>query len=293
MKSQSDWPVSIAHSIWICIVVLTLFYIWFALANRYSIFLYTHLGAEPFDPVTRSRYWMAGLVASGLILVMNAALNWVLGRLNESGYLTCRPPRWQQIWLICAAPLALGILSITMTQNWPTLPLGLALITAGVTLIGLALALPAGALAAQQPAKLIWLTLYGFALMPLLLVFHAVELPSRDILTESTAQVITALSLIASTLVVAGLDSARKRLGKARLNPVSILVAGLNVNYLFLPLVHHLLATPPAHRYITTAGNFFAYSPTLQVTTWLLAALMVIGLDRLIFQTSLHMKESQ
>ena len=181
MKSQSAWPVSIAHSIWICIVVLTLFYIWFALANRYSIFLYAHLGAEPFDTVTRSRYWMAGLVASGVILVMICRAR--TGFWDDSisrAISPDRPPRWQQIWLICVTPLALGILSITMTQNWPTLPLGLALTTAGVTLIGLALALPAGALAAQQPAKLIWLTFFGFALMPLLLVFHAVELPSRE-----------------------------------------------------------------------------------------------------------------
>ena len=103
----------------------------------------------------------------------------------------------------------------------------------------------------------------------------------------------TMLSLIASTLAVAGLGFTCKRLGKARLNPVSILVAGLNVNYLLLPLVHHLMATPPAHRYITTAGNFFAASPTLQVTTWLLATLVVVGLDRFIFQTSLQPKENQ
>ena len=62
-----------------------------------------------------------------------------------------------------------------MTQFWPTLPLGLALITAGVTLIGLAAGVPTKAPlpAPDDPAKFMSLTLfYSFALMPLLLVFH-------------------------------------------------------------------------------------------------------------------------
>jgi len=45
--------------------VLALFYYWFVVANRYVIFLYMHLDATPFDERTRSRYWMAGLVATG------------------------------------------------------------------------------------------------------------------------------------------------------------------------------------------------------------------------------------
>ena len=44
-------------------------YYWFAVANRYVIFLHAHLDATPFDDVTRSRYWIAGLVASGIVMV--------------------------------------------------------------------------------------------------------------------------------------------------------------------------------------------------------------------------------
>jgi uncharacterized membrane protein YuzA (DUF378 family) len=283
MKDITRLRIAIAHSIWICAIVLALFYIWFAVANRYSIFLYTHLGAEPFDAVTSSRYWMAGFVSSGIILVTYTGLNWILGRLNAWRRCFVQTPKWLQIWLICALPLVAGILTITMTQNWPTLPFSLALAAVGATLAGLALALPAGDTAAHQPAELIWLALYGLVLTPVLLAWRAIELPDRGLINQTTALAVSLMSLAASLVGVVILDLLRRRLGKDRLRPIAILVAGLSFNYLLLPLLHHFFFTPTDHRYITTAGNFFAFSLLVQLTIWSLAAAVVFGGDRLVF----------
>ena len=100
---------------------------------------------------------MAGLVAGGIVLILNAGVNWLLGRLL-SGF---RPPEWWQVWLLTAGPLILGIPLITMTANETTLPAGLALWVTLVALMGLALALLPGRMAAGLSAAFfrlrIWL----------------------------------------------------------------------------------------------------------------------------------------
>jgi len=60
-----------------------------------------------------------------------------------------------------------------------------------------------------------------------------------------------------------------------------VLVAGLGLSYLLLPVVHHLLATPPAYRYISTASNFFAFNVGLQVLVFVVAAGLAIGVTQL------------
>lgn len=134
-------------------VMLALFYHWFAVADRYAVFLYEHLGAAPFDSFTRSRYWMAGLLAAGVALLLYTGANWMLGRLAALRARVFSPPPWTQVWQVSAAPLTLGILWITTTQNAPTLPLGLALQAALSALVGLGLALWPGARAAQRPQQ--------------------------------------------------------------------------------------------------------------------------------------------
>lgn len=48
----------ILHALPITAFILTLIYKWFALDDRYAIFLYDHMQAQPFDDVTIGRYWM-------------------------------------------------------------------------------------------------------------------------------------------------------------------------------------------------------------------------------------------
>jgi hypothetical protein len=97
--------------------LLALFYKWFALDDRYAVFLYEHLGATPFDAVTTSRYLMAGLVACGAVMFLYLTLNFALARLVAN----YRAPVWTRVWATSALPLGIGIIWITTTQNAPTL----------------------------------------------------------------------------------------------------------------------------------------------------------------------------
>lgn len=117
------WRAAPLHALAVVAVMLALFSYWFALADRYTIFLYRHdMGpwvpdTSPFSRVTSSRYWMAGLVASGAVLVLYGAANWLLGRLRAD----YRPPVCRRVWALCAGPLLVGLPLITLTLNRPTL----------------------------------------------------------------------------------------------------------------------------------------------------------------------------
>jgi hypothetical protein len=169
------WLAACLHAAFVCLLVLGLFYDWFVVANRSVIFLYGHLGAAPFDKFTSGRYWMSGLVATGAVLILYTTANWVYGRMVGLRYGTYYPPEWWQTWLLCVVPLGLGILTITMTLNWPTLPWPTALACVVATLLSLPLALAPSSLAAQHPAELGWRALYGMGLLPSLLLSRAIE----------------------------------------------------------------------------------------------------------------------
>ena len=166
---------ALAYALIICFLTLSLFYYWFAVANRYLIFLYFHLGSTPFDADTSSRYWMAGLVAMGLVMILYTAVNWAAGRVAIWRHETYLAPVWWRVWLWCLLPFAVGIPFITTRLNNPSLPLPLAVAVTAVTLSALALALLPGEWAAARPLALIWLAADGFALIPLLTLFSALE----------------------------------------------------------------------------------------------------------------------
>ena len=130
----SGWTSAALYAAPVSAAVLGLFYYWFAVADRYSVFLYEHLGATPFDATTSSRYWMCGLVAAGIVMLIYISVNWVLGRIARRRDEAYRPPSWHRVWLACAIPLIVGIPAITMTFNQPVLPLSLALACAMATL---------------------------------------------------------------------------------------------------------------------------------------------------------------
>ena len=91
---RTAWRPALLHAAPICLFVLGLFYYWFAIADRYAVFLYDHLGATPFDAITSSRYWMAGLVASGAVMVAYTGGCWLLGRIAARRRCDYRPPLW-------------------------------------------------------------------------------------------------------------------------------------------------------------------------------------------------------
>jgi hypothetical protein len=285
--TDEGWGPALVAAVPTVLFVLGLFYYWFAVADRYAIFLYGHSApgiplAQPFDAMTRSRYWMAGLVAAGAVMVICTAVNWVLGRLANRRGQDCRPPAWWRVWVLCALPLIVGIPAITMTRNTPTLPLGLAAACVIATLVGLALALLPGEWAARRPVDLVWLACDGVGLMPILLLLRAIELPGRGVSVTMPVAVLMATGGLLAGIAWLGVMTA---LGAWRRKPTptagALLAAGLCLSYLLMPFVHHLLATPPGYRYISTASNFFAFSPVLQLVVFATAAGVAVVTTRL------------
>ena len=267
----------------ITLFVLALFFHWFGLANRYVLFLYGHSApgiplTQPFDALTRSRHWMAGLVAAGAVLLLYAAANWLGGRIaSRRGRSFGAPAPWQ-VWALCVLPLAVGIPAITMTANAPTLPLSLAAACVAATLGGLALALPVGRWAAERPGDLVWLAADGLGLVPALMLLRAVELPGRGLSVSPAVAWGAALGgLGGGALWLALVGPWRRRRRREPPGAVAIFAAGLALSYVLLPLAHYLLAGPPGFRYVSDAANFFAVNPLIQLLALLAAAALAAG----------------
>jgi len=301
------------HGVLVSAVVVGLFYRWFAVADRYAIFLYGHLGATPFDHVTRGRYWMAGLVATGIVMVGYGLVNWALGRVSRlggsriasRGYSDSRAaaglpdraravlgamrvqngayaaPAWWRVWVVSAPALIVGIPLITMRVNEPTLPARDAVACVAAALTGLSFALMPGAVAAERPVDLLWTALKGVGLMPALLLIRALELPGQGLISP----VVAWGTAVGGTLAGAGWLAVIAAVGTWRGRTPSaagtIFAAGLCTSYLLMPVVHHVLATPPGYRYISTSANFFADHVGLQALALLVAALLAVGVPRL------------
>jgi hypothetical protein len=233
----------------------------------------------PFDAITSSRYWMAGLVANGFVLVAYAGINTLLGRLATIVRRTYIVPVWSRVWLWTAPLLLFGIPAITMTANQPTLPFSLALACTGVTLAGLALALMPGAVAARSPWTLLWIALNGLGLVPILLLLRVHELPGLGVITRSTSSIIVVGSVMASCVWLALLTVAQRGWRLPQLSSQTLLLCGCAWSYLLLPLVHYLLFTPPAYRYVSAATNFFAADVRLQLVTFLIAGLLALAVS--------------
>jgi hypothetical protein len=266
------------HALLITLVILALFYKWFALDDRYAVFLYGHLGATPFDAITTSRYWMTGLVANGAVMLLYIATNWALARIIKD----YRAPAWSRVWALCTPPLVIGVVWITMTQNAPTLPLNLALACALVTLVGLMFALMPGALAAENPRALAWLALDGFGLIPTLTVVHGIERAGTGSFVSAPMLYALALGSIGfGALWLLGTSVVRAWLRVALPNARAIFIAGIVWSYLALPLAHHLFETPANFKYITASTNFFAENAVLQLGILFIAFALALGATKL------------
>ena len=276
-----DWRPTLLFSTAISLFILGLFYYWFAVADRYTIFLYGHLGATPFDTVTSSRYWMSGLVACGAVMLLYVTANWLIGRLAALRHRPYHPPAWRHIWAFSLPALAIGIPAITMTLNSPTLTPSLAAACVLATLIGLALALAPGGMASRRPMDLIWLVFDGLGLMPSLLLLRTLELPSRGLIALPTALIASVGGTIAGAVWLLVMTRLRAWRRKPTPRAHELCVAGLCLSYLLMPLAHHLLVTPAEYRYITTGANFLAYNLPLQLTAFLVAGALSRGATRL------------
>jgi hypothetical protein len=241
------WQRAAWHALPIVAAALGLYLYWFAIADRYRLFLYYHdMGprvpdTSPFSAPTASRYWMAGLLVGGLVMIP----------------------------------------TITMRVNAPTLPAVHAARTLAAALVGLALGLLPGRLAAERPGYLALLALDGWALAPSLWIVAQLDrIPPLLARGQVWALVATALA-IATTLgglLLLTLLRAWRRLPIPAAS--ELFLAGVCVAYPLITLVHHLLGTD-GYLYITTADNFFATRWTLQIGAWLVGGLLALGFTRL------------
>lgn len=282
-QTEKAWRKALLLALPPMALLLALFGYWFGVADRYTVFLYYHdMGptvpdTTPFSRVTSSRYWMAGLVADGAILLLNMAFNWLAGRLRP-GY---RPPVWWQVWLLAAAPLLVGIPLITMTLNDPVLPWGLALWVTAVTLTGFALALLPARWAAERPLALLFLAGDGLGLTLILLTLPGLERFPRWLAGGSYLWVTMTLIILAigmGWLLCMTLLRWWLRLPVPSAN--ALCLAGAAVAYLIMPLVHYTLGTD-GYFYISDSDNFFAMTAWMQGIVWLTAATIIWALTRL------------
>ena len=129
--------------------------------------------------------------------------------------------------------------------------------------------------------ELIWLVADSIGLMPALLLLRAVELPGRGLsVSYATAWLMAIGGLVAGSVWLAGMSMLRIWRHKETPNARALLLAGLGLSYVLMPLVHHLLATPPAYRYISTASNFFAFNLGIQFLALMVAAGLAVGVTR-------------
>jgi len=286
------WRTELLFAAPIVMLVLYLFFTWFAICDRYLIFLYFHdmgpgFDTAPFGWVTASRYWMSGLVAAGAVMVSYVAANLVLGR-TVRGY---RAPVWGRVWLLCAAPLGVAIPAIVMTANDPVLPPVHAAQVTAALLVGLAVALAPGRRAADAPAGCGLLLADGLALALMLVALAAVDDLPRWLARGSTAAIYAFFGMLAAG--AAGLLAMTMLYGWRRRTAVPgaphLFLAGLGVAYLFLPLCHHLFfcqdsgrwADPGYFGYIPDADNYFGRDVVLQIGVWTVVALVALGVTRL------------
>lgn len=279
MANRAEWRRALVAGLPMAATVLILFFAWFGVRDRYIVFLYFHdMGPRfpdtaPFSAVTASRYWMAGLVAAGIVMCLYVGASLLLGRLWP-GY---RPPTWWRVWLVAALPLVVGIPLVVMTVNEPRLPWVNAAQVTLAAVVGLGLAVAPGGLAARRPGRFFLLTVDGWGVAGVLFgiafSLRVLEMAQRGASRPLTILAVWTISsflvLLAMTFVYAWRPPAP--------SSQQLAVAGLCVAYLLLPAVHHLGFTD-GYYYITTADNFFAEAWPLQIVAWLVTAGVILAI---------------
>jgi len=250
-----------------CLIILSLFYYWFVIADRNDVFLYYHnMGprvpdTSPFSFVTASRYWMSGLVACGFVLLIYFPINFVLFRVRKIYF----PPDWRKILLFSFPILTIGIFIITMTMNKPLLPFQQAAKILIATLASLAVVLKTAELANEKLLKLFLYGAEGFAMGMLMLITtgwisNSVYLPAWRINFF--------LILYAVCFAIIAVTSVFYIWKKIKSTPTIIIVFSLAIIYPFGAVFHYLAGTD-GHYYISNSNNFFIQNIWAQLLIWI------------------------
>lgn len=279
--SAGAWWQAARHAAMLSALILAPLAYWFGAANRYIVFLYEHMGAAPFDAVTTGRYWMASLVASGGAVVVYVGYCWVRGWLARQRGMAWAPPAAWRVWLVAAPLVAGGVVAVTVGLGAPTLPLPLALACAAAAMMGLAGAAAPGALAARDPAGLVWLAAHAAALVPPLVLLRVLDPEARAHLGDALAVTAAALSLAAALGWAAVMGALRRWRRRGMPTGASLYAGGLIEAYLLLPTLHYVLSDLGGPYYVTAADNFFPAEPLLQAVILVVAAGLAQVLARL------------
>ncbi len=253
-------------------ISLILFSAWFVLQDRRLVFLYGHLHATPFDASTLSRYWMAGMVLSGILFISGVAATTFLSKSARQQLLESTRLSLLQMCVAIGVPIFLLI----STRGKPPLPILVSAIVALVALIGVSLAHAAWQewLENKFQALLLWLD--GFSLIPsLFLLPLVIDYYFRKSSISLWVAVILLMSLCAGFVWFLIINFLRKKWRiPAPLPHKQILSAYVTV-YLCIPVLHYLTSRKE-HLYITESGNFFSSSLLAQAIVFLLSAVFAI-----------------
>lgn len=259
-----------------CLIILSLFYYWFVVADRNNAFLYYHdMGTRvpdtsPFSFVTASRYWMSGLVASGFVLLIYFPLNLILFRTKKN----YSPPDLKKVLLFSFPVITAGVPIITMTMNEPVLPFSQAVKVAIATLAGLAVVLKSAELARDRIFELILYGADGFA-MGLAMLITTGWISNIDHLPAWRITIFLTVYVICFTILA--ITSVLYVWKKIESFPAKIFVFSLAIAYPFGAVFHYLAGTD-GHYYISNSDNFFMRNMWIQMMIWIAGVLFIWGI---------------
>ena len=240
-------------------------------ADRKNIFLYEHLGAGPFDPMTTGRYWMFGFVVAGFIC---ALLFFILSLLNinkkRAGLNVTKIITYTSI------PLLVSVLLIVLSFGEPALTFSLSLSTAVTLIFGLVVGI---SFVNDLTTK--WLItvkqmVIGVGLIPFAVLFRALELPGKGILSMNTAIKIPVATFVFGTIWVI---VTKWIFRKQEIKNILVLREIAVMYCLGLPVIHFFVTVFERHPYITSSDNLFADNIWLRFINWLLIAVVIIGFN--------------
>lgn len=269
----------VVYSLPACLIILSLFYYWFAVSDRNEVFLYYHnMGprvpdTSPFSFVTASRYWMSGLVTSGFVLLIYFPANFILFRALRN----YSPPSWKKVLLFTSPILVAGTLIITMTMNQPELSFLHALKVTLATLAGFGIVMKTSEFAGEKVIKLILYATDGFAIGFIMLTTSG-WISNLDYLPNWRVKVF--LIMFAFCFAVITITCAIYLWKKIESNARKIFVTAIAIGYPFGAVFHYLFGTD-GHFYISNSDNFFTRNIFLQILVWIVGYLITLLLVRL------------
>jgi hypothetical protein len=265
--------VEILISIFVTIISLGAYYYIFGYADRKIIFLYEHLGLTPFDRMTTGRYWMTGLVLSGFLTILYLLTQLLLKFTKKQEGIS-----WRNIIKLIMIPLITGGILIIMTLGEPKLTFLIAISSVLALSIGIAVGFSVVDDLIKDIRKAIINLLFGFGLVPFLLLFRVLELPEKGIISMNISLLVIAITIVVGFFWLLMFYRIFKY-NMPRL--INVIKGTIVIGYIGLPVIHYLIATPKGIPYITSSDNFFADSIILRITNWILLILIVFLVEKL------------